>query len=103
VQHAMNTVWAVPRNVRRNPLAARVRGLLLLTTAGLAVLGTTVLSVLGGTQHCTYGSLTRRVLLVAWVALNCVIFLVVFRLAPARRLSWADVVPGVVAAAIFWQ
>ena len=39
LQNAMNVIWAVPRHLRPNPIAARGRSVLLIATAGLAVLG----------------------------------------------------------------
>lgn len=102
VQSTMNTIWAVPKNNRPNPISARGRAVLLLGTAGLAVLGTTVLSALGGGAGALGAGL--RVLAVAGsVALNAAAFVLVFRLATARRLSARQVAPGALAAAVIWQ
>jgi uncharacterized BrkB/YihY/UPF0761 family membrane protein len=45
-----------------------------------------------------------RVLLVgAAVAVNTAVFLFVFRVAPARRVSYRELLPGAFAAAVCWQ
>ena len=102
VQSTMNTIWAVPRNNRPNPIKARGKAVLLLGTAGLAVLGTTVLSALGGGAGAL-GAGLRVLAVVSSVALNAAAFILVFRLATARQLSVRDVAPGALAAAVIWQ
>ena len=103
LQYAMNTAWRVPRNNRPNPFKARGRSLLLLGTAGVAVLGTTVLSAIGAGNAGSLGTVVRALVLVASVLANAVVFLFVFRLATARRLTVRDVLPGAVGAAVIWQ
>lgn len=102
LQYAMNTVWGVPRNERRNPLAARLRGLLLLGTAGIAVLATTALSAFSGVRG-SLGGAVHILLILGSVVMNAGVFLLAFRLAPARRLRWRDVARGALAAAFLWQ
>jgi membrane protein len=103
MQYAMNTIWRIPRNNRPNPLKARGRSLLLLALAGIAVVGTTALSTFGGSGAGSLGGLLRIVLLAASVVINAVVFLFVFRLATARHLTFADVMPGAIGAAVVWQ
>ena len=102
VQSTMNTIWAVPRNNRPNPIKARGRAVLLLGTAGLAVLGTTVLTALGGGAGAL-GAGLRVLAVICSVALNAAAFVLMFRLATARQLSARDVMPGALAAAVIWQ
>lgn len=102
-QYAMNTVWAVPRNSRPNPIQARGRSLLLLATAGLAVVGTTLLSALGASDAGSFGVPLKVLVLAASVALNAAVFIFAFRVAAARELSVAEVAPGAIAAAVTWQ
>src|ERR1700729_3847224 len=45
-QNAMNIAWGVPRNLRPNPIKARLRSLGILSFLGLGVLPTTPLSAL---------------------------------------------------------
>jgi len=103
VQHAMNTAWSVPRNSRPNPILARVRSLLLLGTAGVAVLGTTALSTLGSGNAGSLGAVRQVLALVASVAVNGIVFVFAFRLATTRRLTFRQVAPGALAAAVLWQ
>ena len=101
LQNAMNVAWAVPRHRRPNPIKARLRSLLLITTAGIAVLATTTLSIVVGT-----GGVTSPMAIVASigaVAVNTVIFGAVFRIATARRVSFGHNAPGAVLAALVWQ
>ena len=102
-QYAMNTVWAVPRNDRPNPFKARALSLLILATVGVAVLGTTALSALGTSNVGSLGLLLRIGLVASAVVINTAVCLYVFRLAPARRLTRHDVLPGALAAAVSWQ
>lgn len=101
-QHAMNTAWTVPKNNRPNPILARGRALLLLGAVGLAVLGTTVLSALGGGAGPLDTGL-RVVALLAAAALNAAVFLLGFKVATARHVTFRQVAPGAVAAAVVWQ
>jgi YihY family inner membrane protein len=102
-QYAMNTVWAVPRNERPNPVKARALSLGILATVGSAVLATTALSALGTSAAGSLGLLLRVGLVAAAVVINTAVFLFVFRLAPARRLGWRSTLPGALTAAMGWQ
>ncbi|MBC7677432.1 MAG: YihY/virulence factor BrkB family protein [Pseudorhodobacter sp.] len=102
-QSALNTVWAVPRNDRPNPIKARGRALLLLGTVGTGVVLTTGLSAVSGGAGAL-GSWVRVVTLTAAaVVTNIGAFVVGFRLATTRALSVRDVLPGAVSAAVAWQ
>ncbi|MHA3705108.1 YihY/virulence factor BrkB family protein [Jatrophihabitans sp. YIM 134969] len=103
LQHAMNTAWAVPRNSRPNPFAARGRSLVLLATAGLALLGTTVLSSFGASSLGSLGAVGRVLLLVASIAINGVAFVFAFRIATTRDVTVRDVAVGALLAAVAWQ
>ncbi len=100
-QNAMNTAWSVPRHLRPDPIRARAQGLLLLGTIGLAVLGAAAISGIGAAMHIS-GPLSA-LMAAASMALNCVIFIVAFRLTTARPVRTRDVAPGAVAAAVVWQ
>jgi membrane protein len=102
-QYAANTVWAVPRNNRPNPLKSRGRSLLLLASAGLAILATTALSIGGGGGAGALGTAGRFLALAASVVINIAVTIFAFRFAAARPLSVRDVVPGAVASAVVWQ
>jgi YihY family inner membrane protein len=100
-QNAMNTIWRVPRNERPNPLAGRVRGLLLLVVVGLAVLGTTALAALGSVVT-DYPVWTKIGIAIGTLAINAVVFTVAFRVATARDLTLRQTAPGAVIAAVCW-
>ncbi len=102
-QYATNTMWAIPRNNRPNPLRARGRSIVLLGTAGLAVLATTGLSVMGGGGAGALGQAAKYLVLATSVLINIAACIFAFRYAPARRLSVRDVAPGAVASAVAWQ
>ncbi|WP_156687450.1 YihY/virulence factor BrkB family protein [Mycobacterium sp. Marseille-P9652] len=102
VQNAMDSVWAVPRNKRPNVVRSRVRSLLLLFVLGSAAIAATVISGLG---HAT-GSLglpSKIGLVFIAVVINGLICLVAFRVTTARELTYRQVMPGALAAAIVWQ
>ena len=106
IQHAMNTVWAVPRHSRPDPITSRGRSLLLLFTLGLLLLASTLLSALG-TGAAAYGGgfsgWLHVLLTVASVLANAAVFVLGFRVTTARRLTTRQVLPGAVAAAVLWQ
>ena len=107
VQNLMNVAWAVPRNRRPNPLLVRVRSLLLLATAGVAVIATTILSALS-TASASFGATSlgigmKVLLILVSVAVNAGVFLLAFRIATARDVSWRQLAPGALSAAVAWQ
>lgn len=102
-QFAMNTIWAVPRNERPDPIRGRLLSLAILGAVGVAVLCTTALSALGATGAGTFGVLLRIVLIAVATAVNTVVCLLVFRLAPARRLTYRSILPGALVTAVTWQ
>jgi membrane protein len=102
VQNAMDSVWAVPRNNRPDPIRARLRSLLLLIILGSAAITSTALSAAVRATE-TLGWFGKAVLFVAAVAINAGICLVAFRVTTARHLTYRQVMPGAVAAALVWQ
>lgn len=107
-QHAMNEVWAVPRNDRPNPLRSRLRSLLALATLGVGVLVTTALSAVTTgareyTAHAGLGAAGAVAVVAVSVAVNVGLFLVGFRVLTAREVGWRDIALGAVAAAVLWQ
>ncbi len=105
-QNAMNIAWAVPRNRRPNPIAGRVRSLVLLGTAGLAIIGTTLLSSLGGSADAfgaEIGASVRLLVSLLSVVLNAAVFVLLFLLATTHRHSFRQAAPGALSAAVMWQ
>lgn len=104
-QHAMNAVWAIPRNSRPNPFKARGKSLLLLLTVGVGVVGTTALSALitqGVLGESLRAGTLRVLVLIADAGLNAVIFGVAFRIGTAREMRVRDVAPGALLAALVY-
>jgi membrane protein len=105
-QNAMNTMWAVPRNRRPNPITSRLRSLLMLAVGGLTFLVTATLSGFGTTRLGLIHNLHEALRLGA-TALSAVItaafFVFVFRWSTTRPLSRIQVLPGAIGAAIVWQ
>jgi membrane protein len=105
-QNAMNVVWSVPRNLRPNPVKARLRSLLLIGTAGVAVLATTILSALGGgagANGIQFDGSVALLVTAAAAVVNAAIFIIAFRIATATKLSVREVAPGAIVAAVIWQ
>ena len=105
-QHATNVAWSVPRNRRPNPLSSRLRSLLILAVGGLSVLSLTLFSMLAGQLDILGGDQAGwfRVLTAALtIALNSLVFSVIFWLATTEDHALRDVVPGAVVAAALLQ
>ncbi|MCV7091937.1 YihY/virulence factor BrkB family protein [Mycobacterium interjectum] len=102
VQNAMDSVWAVPRNKRPNPIWSRVRSALLLVVLGSAAVASTVLSAVGQAAG-SLGVAGKFGLTLAAIAINGLICLVAFRVTTARQLTYRQVWPGALAAAFIWQ
>lgn len=106
--HAMNSVWAVPRNERLNPLKSRLHSLALLGTLGLGVVATTILSGLTTSADSFansfhLGLLTRVLAIGLSLGLNIGLFIAAFRLLTDRAVTINDILIGAVAAAVAWQ
>jgi inner membrane protein YhjD len=102
VQNAMDTLWAVPRNERRDPIRGRARSLLLLLLLGSALIATTILAAVNRLSE-SFGIVAQAVLVVAAVVINAGVCLVVLRTATARDVTYRQVAPGALAAAVIWQ
>jgi YihY family inner membrane protein len=105
-QNAMNIAWAVPKNHRPNPILVRLRSLVLIVTAGLGIAVTTFVSTLGSgvdALNTEIGSGLKIVLMLVTVAVNSVVFAVLFRLATTHRHSMRRALPGAVTTAVLWQ
>jgi YihY family inner membrane protein len=102
VQNAMDSVWAVPRNQRPDPIRSRMRSLLLLLVLGSAAITATVLSAVGQAAG-GLGVFGKIGVALAAVAINALICLVAFRVTTARELTYRQVLPGALAAAFVWQ
>ena len=102
LQNAMNTVWAVPKNDRPDPFAARGRSLLLLLAVGGALLATTALAAISGGAGA-FGAGVKAVVVAVSVTVNAGAFILAFRVSTDRDLTARQVAPGAVIAALAWQ
>ncbi|CAN5403607.1 hypothetical protein BH09ACT8_BH09ACT8_46570 [soil metagenome] len=102
MQNAMDTAWAVPRNDRPDPFRSRVRSLLLLVVLGSAAIASTVLSAVGRATN-VLGPISTVGIVILGVAINGGICLVAFRVTTARDVTWRQVMPGAISAAVIWQ
>ncbi|MHA0285089.1 YihY/virulence factor BrkB family protein [Mycobacterium sp. C3-094] len=102
LQNAMNIVWAVPRYTRPDPIRARLYSLLLLFVLGSAVIATTVLTAVGR-AWAGLGVLGTTGVVLASLALNTAVIVAAFRVTTVRPLSYRDVLPGAITAAVLWQ
>jgi membrane protein len=102
LQHAGNTVWHVPRNSRPNPFLARARSLALIGSVGLGLLVIVLGSALM-TAVFTDNLFGRIATFTISTAMLTVVFLVAFRIAPAKQVAKRDLLPGAVFAAVLFQ
>ena len=105
-QHAMNTIWSVPRNRRPNPILSRLRSLVAVVLLGSGLVGTSVLSTLvasAGSLGADLGPLSRGLTLLVALAGNVLLFLAGFRMLTAAQVAFRALAPGAVSAAIGWQ
>lgn len=105
-QHALDTVWAVPRAARLDAPRAFLRGLLMLVLLGTGVLATTSLSALS-TGAEVYGATVsvglRVTATLLAVTINTGLFLAAFRILTARDVAIGQIWTGAILAAIAWQ
>jgi hypothetical protein len=105
-QNAMNTMWAVPRNDRPNPITGRIRSLVLLASGGLTFLVSAFLSGFGSNVSgvaADFGALLRTGASILAVLMMTSFFVFFFRFATTRNLRWIDVLPGAFVASVLWQ
>jgi len=100
-QNAMDQIWDVP--VKRQPSfpVAILRAVIMLVTIGVFVL---LAGFLGGVAAGTEDApIAFRVIGIAGtVVLNVLVFLVAFRVLTVEDVSWGDVWPGAMLAAVLW-
>jgi uncharacterized BrkB/YihY/UPF0761 family membrane protein len=105
-QHALNVAWAIPRNVRGNPLVTRLRSLVLLTVSGLAVLLVTAATgIVGnlGSLGVDMGSSVVAISTAISVAVTSVVLALMMRFTTSRRPSFRSSLPGAVVIAVLWH
>jgi membrane protein len=100
-QNAMDHIWDVPQRRQPSFPVALFRAALMLVTLGVFLLLTTFLgSIAAGTSATSIPVRIGGIALSAM--LNFGAFLVAFRILTVEDVSWSDVFPGAVIAAIGW-
>jgi membrane protein len=100
-QNAFNHIWNVPFKHRPNFLYARLRGLGMLAILGtLSIVSTTVAGFVGSSSHAAPAVIAG---IVVALVLNMALFMTAFKLLTAVEISWRDLLPGVIVAAVSWQ
>ena len=105
-QNAFNRAWAVPRNQRPNPIALRVRSLVLLAVIGVGVLITTVLAGLttsAGAFGADVGIAVRVVAILLATLVNIGLFVLAFRVLTAREVGTRHLRVPALLAGIGWE
>ena len=100
-QNAFNRIWSVPFKHRPNFINAHLRGLGMLAVLGtMSVISTTAAGFVGSSSHAALD--VAAGVLVAF-AFNLALFMTAFKLLTAVEISWRDLLPGVIVAAVLWQ
>ena len=100
-QTAFNRIWHVPFKHRPNFIFARLRGLGMLAILGtMAIVSTLAAGYVGASSH---GVLPVMAGTMVALVFNLATFLLGFKLLTATELSWRDLLPGAITAAVFWQ
>ncbi|HEY4896331.1 MAG TPA: YihY/virulence factor BrkB family protein [Solirubrobacteraceae bacterium] len=100
-QNAFNRIWHVPFKNRPNFLIAHLRGLGMLAILGtLSVVSTTAAGFVGSSSHAAPDVIAG--ILVAFTV-NLALFMTAFKLLTAVEISWRELLPGVIVAAVLWQ
>jgi membrane protein len=100
-QNAFNRIWDVPFKDRPDFLVSRLRGLRMLALLGtLSIVSTTVAGFVGSSSHSALDVLGGVVLAFAF---NLALFMSAFKLLTTAAVSWRDLLPGVVVAAVCFQ
>jgi membrane protein len=104
MQNALNEVWTVPLSERPGFPWSWLRSFGLIATVGGGLIITSVISGLAsGTGHVLTGIGANLLGVAASLILNVGVFLLAFRLATAKCVSWSCLRVGAVIAAVVWQ
>ena len=103
LQNAMHVAWSVPRNARPNPVYARVKSLVLLTTAGIGLLSVSIVSTVASTTTAFFDEGARWFLTLVTVVVVGLGLTVLFRFAATGQHSLRRAAPGGFALSVMWQ
>jgi uncharacterized BrkB/YihY/UPF0761 family membrane protein len=101
LQNAMNATWNVPARKKPNFVKARLKAVVMLAVLGVA---TIVAAALAGfaAGGGAFSPVLKLIALAGSFAVNFGVFLVAFKVLTTEEVSWGDVAPGALVAAIAW-
>jgi len=99
-QNAMNAVWDVPKVERPTFVKRTIRGVAMLAVGGALIVLSGYLSGIGQSQAGV--SIVQALSIAGAFAVNVVLFASAFRILTTAEVSWRDVAPGAVIAAVAW-
>jgi len=100
-QHAFNRIWNVPFKHRPDFLHSRLRSLGMLAIFGtLMIVSTAAAGFVGAASHGA-GEVIAGIAVA--FSVNLLLFMTAFKLLTAVELSFSDLLPGVIVAAVGWQ
>jgi membrane protein len=98
-QVAMDTVWDVPRRVRRGTPISIAMALVMLAVLGAFVIAGALAAGAASAAEGWAGTIAG---LVASCAIDVALFAVAYRVLTTAQLSWRDVAPGAALAGVAW-
>jgi inner membrane protein YhjD len=104
--NAINVCWAIPRNVRLNPIISRLRSLVWIVGAGLALVFIAVITSVGShldVLGADFSTEVHWVAVVLSVLVNALVLALMMRLSTPRDERLRDVLPGAALIAVLWQ
>jgi membrane protein len=99
MQTAMNAVWNVPYEHRPNFFVSILKAVLMLIVLGVITLASAAAGSVGAGSSSWWMAVIGIVLS---LLLNLALFMLAFRILTTEDLSWADVRPGAIVAAVAW-
>jgi inner membrane protein YhjD len=100
LQTAMNTVWNVPYRHRPNFWVSLLRAIIMLLVLGVITIASAAAGSVGGGSDNLLLGFTG---IAMSVVLNLVLFLLAFRILTTEDVTWGDVFPGALIAAVAWS
>jgi YihY family inner membrane protein len=99
LQTAMNAVWNVPYRHRPSVWVSLLRAMLMLVVLGVVTIASAAAGSLGATTDSWLIGIAG---IAISVMLNLIIFLLAFRILTTEDVTWGDVFPGAMVAALSW-
>ena len=104
--NAINVCWAIPRNIRLNPIVSRMRSLVWLVGAGLALVVIALVSSVGNHLDLFGWDLDNELHGLAQllsVLVTTLVLATMMRLSTPQQDGLRDVLPGAALIALLWQ